>query len=252
MCYSLDMFQRVFPPTLVIIFFFAMLFIYTKIAGPIPFSINSVTTTKSDTYNVNGEGKVSISPDIAVLSVGVTANGNTVQQARDQMNSIINKVSEAVKDLGVEAKDIQTSSYNISPNYDFTGGSQKITGYNANTNLSIKVKKLDNVNGIIDASTQNGANQVNGLSFDVENRTEAENEAREKAIDDAKKKAQQAAKVAGFKLGNLVNYQENFTGGPIPLPARAGNLAADSKEATQVEPGSTEIVISVTLSFEIR
>jgi uncharacterized protein len=252
MCYSYNMIYRVLPAISVILFFFIVLFLYTKLAGPIPFSVNSVSTTKSDTYNVSGEGKVSISPDIAVLSIGVTANGNTVTEAQNQINSKINQVSEAIKALGVDSKDIQTNSYSVNPNYDFNSGTQRITGYNATTNLSIRVKKLDNINAVIDTSTQNGANQVNGLSFDVEDRTEAENEARQKAIEDAKKKAQQAAKIAGFKLGNLVNYQENFSGnGPIPLPARAENLAAD-KTTTQVEPGQTDIVISVTLSFEIR
>lgn len=246
------MIRQIIPTLLVIIFFFLALFAYVKLAGPIPFSVNSVSTTKSDTFQVSGEGKVSISPDIAVLSLGVVANGATVKVAQDAINASINKISEAVKSLGVEKGDIRTTNYNINPNYDFTTGSQRITGYNANTTLTVKVKNLDKINDVIDAATKNGANQVNGLSFDVSDRTRAENEAREKAVSDAKKKAEQAAKVAGFKLGRLINYQENLGEPPIILQ-RGGSLAADVAETnTQVETGSTEITISVTLSYEVR
>ena len=245
------MFYRVLPVFSVIIFFFLVLFAYVKLAGPIPFSVNSVTTSKSDTFNVTGEGKVSIKPDMAVVSAGVTADGATVKIAQDKINSVVKKVSDAVKQLEVKDADIQTANYNINPKYDYTSGSQRVTGYSANTTLTIKVKDLDKINSVIDAATANGANQIRDLSFDVEDRTKAENEAREKAVADAKKKAEQAAKVAGFALGRLINYQEN-TGEPPIILQRGGSLAADVETQTQVEPGSTEITVSVTLSYEVR
>lgn len=245
------MLRQILPTLLVIIFFFVTLFAYVKLAGPIPFSVNSVNTTKSDTFNVTGEGKVSVSPDIAVVSIGLTSDGVTVKAAQDQINVVVKKVSDAVKTLGIKAEDIQTTNYNINPKYDFTSGSQRVNGYSASTTLTIKVKDLDKVNQIIDASTANGANQINGLSFDVEDRTKAENEAREKAVGDAKKKAENASKIAGFNLGKLINYQENIGEPPIMLQSR-GALSADAENVTQVEPGTTEITVSVTLSYEVR
>ena len=244
------MFRPAFPPILVIIFFFVALFAYVELAGPIPFSINSVTTSKSDTFNVTGEGKVSVSPDIAVVSAGITADGVTVKAAQDQINTVIKKVSDVIKSLGVDSKDIKTTNYSINPKIDYQSGTQRITGYTANTTLTIQVKDLDKINQVIDVSTGNGANQVNGVQFDVEDRTKAENEAREKAVSDAKKKAENAAKAAGFSLGRLINYQEN-TGEPPIMLQRSGALTADVAE-TQVEPGSTEITVSVTLSYEVR
>lgn len=230
--------------------FFTLLFIFTKLAGPIPFSVTSVTTQKSVTFDVSGEGKVTVVPDVAVVTVGIQANGSSVKVAQDQINNVINKVSSAIKKLGIDENDIKTVGYNINPNYDFREGSQKIIGYSAGTNLSIKVKQIDNVNSVIDAATANGANQVGGISFDVNDKTKAENEAREKAVEQAKTKARQAAKIAGFKLGKIINYNENFGGFPGPLPLRA--MAEDvSGTPTQVEPGSSEIVITVTLSYEI-
>lgn len=244
------MLQRIVAPIIIITFFFAALFIYTRLAGPLPFQVNSVTTTKSDTYNVTGEGKVSVVPDIATVTLGISGNGSTVKGVQDQINSVINKVSDDVKNLGVKSEDIQTGGYNINPNYDYTLGSQKINGFAGSTSLTIKVRDLDKVNNVIDTATQNGANQVNGLTFDVADRTKAENQAREKAIQDAKSRAQQAAKVAGFQLGRLINYQENSSQATPIVPLRA---AADQvKTQTEVQPGSTEITISVTLSYEIR
>lgn len=236
-----------------IILFFILLFAYTKLAGPIPFSVTSVQTTKSDTFNVTGEGKSSATPDLAVVNVGVTAQGVTVKAAQDQLNSNINEVSDAIKKLGIDAKDIQTSNYNINPTYDFREGPQRIAGYTANTNLTIKVRDIDKVNSVIDAATVNGANQVGGVSFEVSDKTKAENEAREMAVKEAKEKAQQAAKIGGFALGKLVNYHESFGGGPGPIPLRVAQGDVQTAEPpTQIEPGTSEITVTVTLSYEIR
>lgn len=235
-----------------ILAFFVILFIYTKAAGPIPFSISSVTTSKSDTFNVSAEGTVFAKPDIATLNVGISAQGATVKAVQDQTNSIINKVSASIKELGVEEKDIQTTNYQINPNYDFQSGTQRITGYSASTNLSIKVRNIDLVNQVIDQATENGANQVGGVTFDVDDRAKVENEARQKAVEAAKKKAESAAKIAGFKLGRLVNYSEDFVGGPRPIPLRMSVGAPEAQELeTAVEPGSSEIRVVVTLSYEI-
>jgi uncharacterized protein YggE len=233
--------------------FFILFFVYTKIAGPIPFSVNSVTTNKSDTFSVNGIGKTVVKPDMAVVSVGIQANGSTVKQAQDQINSTINKVSINVKNLGIETQDIQTVNYNINPSIDYNNGSQRITGFQANTNLSIKVRDIDKVNSVIDAATLNGANQVGNITFGLSDRTKAEDEARQKAVAEAKKKAEDAARIAGFNLGRIINYSENFGGSPQPIMMDSkaiGGLGAGTP--TNVESGSAEIQVGVTLSYEIR
>lgn len=238
-------------PLVLILSFFIVLFIYIKLAGPIPFSVNSVTTQKSTTFDVTGEGKATIKPDIASITAGIQVQSSSVKGAQDQINSVINKVSEAIKQAGVDAKDIQTSGYNIYPSYDYTSGTQRVTGYNANTNLLVKIRNLDNVNEVIDAATASGANQVSGLSFSVDDKTKVEAQARQKAVEEAKKKAEGAAKIAGFKLGRIINYSENFQGGIRPVPIMMETTKAVGAPATQVEPGSSEIKISVTLSYEI-
>lgn len=247
----LSMFLIPGRPFFLIFSFFVLLFLYTKLIGPIPFSLSSVTTQKSTTFDVTGEGKSSTAPDIAEITAGITVSAQTVKAAQDQINAVINKVSQAIKQTGVDPKDIQTTNYNIYPSYDYTGGSQRITGYSASTNLSVKVRDLDNVNNVIDAVTASGANQISGLSFGVDDKTKVEDEARQKAVAQAKKKAEQAAKIAGFKLGRIINYSENFQGEPRPIPLMM-ETAKSAGVPTRVEPGSSEVIVNVTLSYEIQ
>lgn len=235
-----------------VILFFIALFVYVKLVGPIPFSVTSVTTNQSAPFTVTGEGKVSLSPDMATLNAGVTAQGATVKAAQDSLNAAINKVADAVKAVGVDAKDIKTSNYSINPNYNYQFNPQRIVGYTASSNLLIKVKNIDKVNAVIDAATAAGANQVGGVTFDVSDKTKAENEARTLAVADAKAKAENAAKVAGFKLGRLVNYDENFGGQPRPMLLTAKAEELGGAPSTQVEPGTNEIDVTVTLSYEVQ
>jgi uncharacterized protein YggE len=236
-----------------IIIFFIALFAYTKLAGPIPFTVTSVTTNKTDTFSVTGEGKVSVPPDIAVVSAGVQAQGATVKIAQDQLNKNMNAISAAVKSAGVDSKDIQTSGYNINPMYDYNAGSQRITGYQASSNVTIKVRAIDTASSVIDAATLAGANQVGDISFDVDDKTTAQNEARQKAVADAKTKAENAARIAGFSLGKIINYSEDFGGivRPVPMLAKA-DAAGGGGAPTQVETGTNEITVTVTLSYQIQ
>lgn len=235
-----------------IVFFFLLLFVYTKLAGPIPFSVTSVTTTKTDTFTVTGEGKAVVRPDIAVVNVGVQTNGSSVKQVQDELNRKSNSISEAVKRVGVKDADIQTSNYSIYPQYDYQSGTQRIIGYQASSNVTIKVRDIDRANEVIDGATAAGANQVGGISFDVDDKSKAQNEAREKAVADVKRKAQDAARIAGFKLGKIVNYQESFGDQRPPVPLMARVESDKAAIPTQIEPGASEIVVTVSLSYELQ
>jgi uncharacterized protein YggE len=236
-----------------IVLFFIALLAYTKFAGPIPFSVNSVTTTKTDTFSVSGTGKVSVPPDIALVNVGVQAQASTVKAAQDLLNKNINAVSAAVKSAGVADKDLQTNGYSISPTYDYSANTQRITGYQAFSNVTIKVRAIDNVNAVIDAATTAGANTVGGISFDVDDKTKSENDARELAVADAKSKAENAARMAGFSLGRIINYSEDFGGAPRPVPMMAkADSVSGGGVPTEIQTGTNEISVTVTLSYQIQ
>lgn len=243
---------KLISPIAWLVSFFVLLFLYTKLIGPIPFSVSSVTTAKSTAFDVTAQGKAAARPDIANVTVGIQAQGQTVKAVQDQINSVINRVSQALKQQGIDAKDIQTTNYNINPSYDYSGGTQRITGYSADTNLHVKVRNLDKVNEVIDSATDSGANSISGLNFSVDDKTKVEEEARQKAVEEAKKKAQAAAKIAGFKLGRIINYSENFQGGIRPFPLMMETSRAAGSPSTDVEPGSSEITVNVTLSYEIQ
>lgn len=234
------------------VIFFAMLFLYTKFAGPLPLSVSSVVTQKTDTFSVTGEGKVTVVPDIAIANLGVQTQGATVKQTQNDLNKKINAVSDAIKKLGIDEKDIQTTNYSIYPNYDYMDKFQRITGYNANATLLVKVRDMDNINEVIDTATAQGANTVGGISFDISDRSKAEDEARQKAFHEAFKKAQRAAQIAGFQLGRVINYSENTGNPPLyPMPMMR-NAMAEKDVPTSIEPGSQEVTVTVTISYEIR
>jgi uncharacterized protein YggE len=239
---------------LCLILFFFTLFAYIKVAGPLPFAVNSTTTQKNDAFHVNGEGKASAKADKATVRLGVTATTPTKEEIAGKLNEGINAVTASVKALGVADADIKTENYITNPVEDYTSSTRKITGYRGDANIVVTVKDTNLANKIIDAASAAGATAIGGVSFDTIDKTAAENEARDKAIADAKQKAQRAAQAGGFKLGKLMNYNENFGGGVMPYAARESfGTANDMKLATptQLEPGSNEIVVSVTLSYEI-
>lgn len=238
-----------------VVIFFLALFLYTKLAGPIPFSVQQTTINKTDLFTVSGTGKASVTPDIAKITVGVRANGQTVKQVQNDMNTAINKVSEAIKKLGVDSKDIKTTNYTVNPTYDYTSSRQQITGYTASTNLEIALKELEKANTVLDTAAANGANIIGNVTFDVADKTKAENEAREQAIAEAKTKAKLASQAGGFSLGRIMNYQENMGNGtPRPMYAAAEKMdsAIGGGVPTQIETGSQEITMTVTLSYEIK
>lgn len=234
-----------------ILVFFLSLFAYTKLVGPLPFTVTSTTTQKTDTFTVTGEGKTVVIPNMARISVGVQSAGKTVKDTQRDMNAKIQAVSSSIKGLGIDEKDIKTTNYSLYPLYDYNGNTQKITGYQANSTLSITIHDIEKTNDVVDSATHAGANTVSGLTFDLADKTQALSEAREKAVSEAKKKAQEAAKIAGFRLGKIINYTESEAHSRQPMPVMAMEKA-DVSQTTQIEAGSSEIQLAVTLSYQLE
>jgi uncharacterized protein YggE len=225
----------------------ALVFLFIKFAPGIP--ISSVVTQKTDLFSVTGEGKVSVVPDVAILSLGMVSSKNTVKQAQVEANTIVNQLIKALKELNIDEKDIKTTNYSVYPDYDYNNGANKIAGFRVNVNLSVTVRDIDNVNDILDRSTSLGANSIGGIQFTVEDKKlkELQNEARKEAIEDAKEKASQLSKLAGMNLGKIVNISENFNNQPRYYAKESvGGSGAD------VQPGSTDITTSVILFYETR
>jgi uncharacterized protein YggE len=241
-------------PFFTIVFIFLGLFLYTKIAGPLPFSVYSVQTNKNDLFTTEGTGKATAIPDIATISIGITQNGITVSDVQEKINEASKKITDAIKKLGIEEKYIETTGYNIYPNYG-RSGSQSITGYNATQNLEIKVKDIKKINLVVNTATAEGANLVSDVSFTFsdELRARLENKAREQAVASAKEKARSLAKVSGIRLGKLINvYESNYSPFRVNSPVGLGGAKMDSEiiNPTNITPGEGTVNITVTLSYE--
>lgn len=217
--------------------------------GKTPDMINQITVT--------GTAKISATPDVAVLSIGIVSEGATVNLAQkgttEKMNSIVNALKN---DFKVEAKDIRTDNFSVNPKYDWNNGKQNIVGYTVNQFVSVKVRNFDNTGNILAKATELGANNVSGPIFSIDDPEKAKAEARTQAIAQAKEKAQVLADQVGIKLGRLVNFYEggletaNFTsgmgGGPVSM------MDSAVKVAPSIEPGTQDIQLTVNLSYEIK
>ncbi len=209
---------------------------------------------------VSGEGKVSVTPDIAKVTLGIQDSGSSLKSVQNSVNTKSKALTDALKKLGISEQDIKTTSYNVYPQYDFTQPSQKITGYQVSTNYEVAVKDFDKINDVIVNSTAAGANMVGNVNFDLNDSTKTAkmNEARSMAVADAKTKADGLAKAAGITLGKIINVSENQAQNIRPIAFAADKSAVGLGGAPapavqpDIQPGQTEIDVTVSLSYQVR
>ncbi len=204
---------------------------------------------------VSGEGKVVGIPDIATIDLGTTIEKSTVAEAQKENTRIMNQLVEQLKSAKVDKKDIQTTSYNVNPNYDWNNGKQTLRSYSVAQNVHVKIRNLDAVGDIIGKAGALGVNQIGGIQFTVDEPEKLKDEARAKALENAKAKASALAAVAGIKLRRVISFDES-QGGMYPPPifyAKEGmGGGPDIAAAPRVEAGSTEITVHVNMTYEIE
>lgn len=242
-------------PVLTAVAILLVLFLFTKIFGPIPFSVNSVTTTKDDLFTVDGVGEATGVPSTASFTVGVTENASTAETAQEQANTKTNAIVNALKDLDIPEKNIKTSNYNINPVTDFSSPTQKTTGYSVNSTIEVTLDNADLANRALNAATTAGANVVQGVSFVLsdEDREELEKEARKEAINNAKQKAQELSREVGIKLGRVMNVYVSTDPGAMPFDKATMSEARNSEDAItpiDLQPGENKVRIQVSLSYQ--
>lgn len=210
--------------------------------------------TAARTINVNGDGEVSVTPDIAYVSLGVTTENSSVDEAQKSNSATMNNVIAAVKKAGVAGEDMKTSSYSISPKYSYDDktGKSTIVGYTVTSNLSIAIKKINSVGSIIDTAISNGANNSNGVTFGVSDYAKYYNMALVNAISNAKAKAQVVAGCIDVKISTPTKITENSNGVPVDYPIMY-DLAAKNSSAGQgmtLEVGTYKVKANVSLVYE--
>ena len=237
------------------VFIFVLLFVYSKWGPAIPFSTTS--QVKGEPFMVTGTGKVSVAPDIAKFSLGIQENGSSLKSVQDSVDKKSKTLVDSLKKLGVGESDIKTTSYSVYPQYDYTNPGQRITGYQVSINYEVTVKNFDKLNDIFGIATANGANIAGGISFDLSDKLKKVKlqEAREMGVAEAKEKAQGLAKASGITLGKIINVSEGEENNirPIALMEKADSGAPSEAPApADIQPGTTDIILNISLSYEVR
>lgn len=198
---------------------------------------------------VTGEATVEATPDMATVSLGVTTDGATAAEAMAANTKALQAVIDRLKAAGIEDRDLQTSNLTLNPNwvgYD-SGSTPKIAGYVASNMLNVRVRALNSLGTVLDASIADGANTLNGITFDLSAPRPAQDEARKAAVEDAKARATLLVEAAGASLGKIVSITENAGYGSGMPMFRAEASAAP----VPVASGQIGLTSSVTISFEI-
>ncbi len=208
-------------------------------------------------FSVTAEGKVFAKPDIANIRLGVRTDARpTAAQAIADNTKKMNEVVASVKNLGIEEKDIKTSQYQLYPEYDYPDGRQRLRGYSLNQEVTLKIRDLDKVGAVIENATQAGANQVGDISFTIDDVDDLKAQARAEAIVNAKQKMEELQNRTGIKLDRLINvYESDQPQYPVPyygIGGMGGDMAMAKSSVPQIEPGQNEIVVNVTMTWEVE
>lgn len=208
--------------------------------------------------SVVGEGTVDIAPDMAILFLGVVREAKTARQALSDNNEAMAEVLAAMKENGIEDRDLQTSNFSVRPNYTHfrptQNGEQKppeITGYTVSNNLTVRVRDLAALGEIIDRSVTLGVNQGGDITFTNDNPTEAIATARAEAMKDARARAETLAQAAGVDLDSILEINEGFNRpGPVPM-AKGRMMMEAAADSVPVAAGENTYTVTVSVVFGI-
>jgi len=211
----------------------------------------SKTTVRQ--MNVSGHGQVFLTPDVAYIYIGVETKADNVAQALSQNTDSAQGVASALKNLGVDPKDIQTSAFNVSPQQEFDPqGQPKGTVYVVDNTVYVTVRDLSKLGQILDTVVKSGANSINGIQFDVLDKSKALSQARQMAIDDASKQAIELAKAVGVTLGPVDSVNVYTSGSPVPMfEGKGGALSAPAAQVP-VSAGQMILAVDANLVYEIK
>jgi uncharacterized protein YggE len=226
-------------------------FYASVVAGNAGVKLFNVTASPEQRLiSVSGSASTSVIPDTASISLGVITQAATAKEASDKNAASMNAVIGALKNLGVQDKDIRTSFLSVQPVYNYSRDVPTIVGYSASNNVEITTMMLDKLGDILDNSTSAGANQVGGISFVISD--EKQSQVRDgllgDAVKDAQGKADKLAESLGVRIAGVktASISEVF---PQPLPFVS---AISEKAATPIQPGETKVTLSVDVTYIIE
>jgi uncharacterized protein len=222
--------------------------------------------TATNTINVSGSGDVFAVPDTATFSYSVmVSNAKDVTTAQTEVNTKGNAIKAYLKSEGIDEKDIQTSDYSVNPHYEYgeavcrggycPPGNSKLTGYDVNETVTVKVREATKAGTLLSGIGSKGATNLSGLSFTIDDQTKLEADAREKAIKDARAKAEELAEQLDVSIVRVVGFSENgyqpYYAKTMALDSMAYGAAAPAP-APEIAVGQNKITSNVSVTYEIR
>ncbi|MDR2897228.1 MAG: SIMPL domain-containing protein [Spirochaetaceae bacterium] len=208
--------------------------------------------TLKNTITVTGSGAVSVTPDVATINLAVITRSADVTEAAAQNADLMLRVQSAIQTMNIGKDAFSTSDYNIYQEYSYKDGVQIPGDYRVSNNLIIRVLNMEDAGLVIDAAVTAGANQLNSVTFAASNTADAVIEARKLAVEQAYQSAQTLAAAAGRKVGKAIIIQEE--GYPVQPAYRSDNvmIAEKSGAATSLNPGKTDVTVSVSVVYELK
>jgi uncharacterized protein YggE len=237
------------------------LVLITRYVAPIQLASTQTVAQRGAGFSTTGKATVTTTADKAEITLGISKKDTDIKKVQAQANQVMDSLTKKLADLGVSRERIQTQNYNVYPNYDYQKATQDIVGYSVDISVKVTVdvnpEDSSKIGQIVDAATAAGANQINGIQYILtpDKETQLRGQARQQAVDDAKKNAQDLAKLAGVQLGKIVNIQEggDAQNNPLPMLDKMNAGAGGQGGApTNVEPGSTTYNYTVTLTYETK
>lgn len=206
--------------------------------------------------SVAGRGEASADPDTVILSLGVSVLRDTVTEAIADAADLMTEVIQVLRDQGVEEDDIQTTNFAVFPEFDFSRDNEReLRGFRVSNQVSASLRDVGAAGALIDAAAQAGGDDVliNDISFTIDDSQALLDEARELAVADARRKAEQIARLTGVDLGDVIAISESSRRAPAPqIFARITLDAAAEFAATPVAPGQSSVSVSVTIVYELK
>ena len=210
-----------------------------------------------DTISVIGTGRVQLTPDRVTFSVGVDTTAMTVADAVDENNRKVARIIAALKKAGVQDKEVRTSNFSVSPQYDYqTGPRPRLSGYQVTNMVTVTRDKTSDVSKLLQAAVESGANQIHGVSFIVADLTRSRDQGLRLAFEDARAKAEVLARAAGRTLGSAIAITEGGATMPPIYPMRTRGMVANEAMSkapdVPIEQGTEELQHTVSVVFELR
>lgn len=208
------------------------------------------------TIQVTGQGETAVAPDMAVLSLTVMREAETARAALDEANQAMREVIAAMKEKGIEDRDLQTSGLSINPRYVYPDRGEdrtpRIVGYQVSNSLTVRVREIEMVGEVLDLSVTMGVNQGGGIVLTNDDTAAVLEEARKAAVENARAKAETLAEAAGVRLGRVMSIDEQARqpeARPMAQPAMMRMEVADA--SVPIQAGENVYQIHVNVSFEI-